>query len=152
VTPAGCRGRTPAVSVRPGHDGACCPFGGCLFVGSVTGFDGRDRCGGRVKYMLLICGDESARVDDGCGGWAEEMTRRGVLVGGAGLRPPAEARTVRVRERGVLVVDGPFAETREQIGGYCLIDCADLDEAIEIVSRHPAAGYGTVEIRPLWPL
>ncbi|MGP3948738.1 YciI family protein [Streptomyces sp. 7N604] len=102
--------------------------------------------------MLLICGDESAAVhaEDGCGGWTEEMQRRGVLQGGAGLRPPTDATTVRVRDEKVLLTDGPFAETKEQIGGFCLIECADLDEAIEIASQHPAAGYGTIEIRPLW--
>jgi hypothetical protein len=105
-----------------------------------------------VNYMLLICGDESAaaHAEDGCGGWTEEMQRRGVLRGGAGLRPPNDATTVRVRADSVLLSDGPFAETREQIGGYCLIECADLDEAIDIASKHPAAGYGTIEIRPLW--
>jgi hypothetical protein len=103
--------------------------------------------------MLLICGDESAAVehaDDGCEGWSEEMQRRGVLEGGAGLRPPSDATTIRVREDTILLSDGPFAETKEQIGGFCLIDCADLDEAIEVASKHPAAGYGTIEIRPLW--
>jgi hypothetical protein len=102
--------------------------------------------------MLLICGDESAaaHADDGCGGWSEEMQRRGVLQGGAGLRPPNDATTVRVRDDTVLLSDGPFAETKEQIGGFCLIDCADLDEAIEVASKHPAAAYGTIEIRPLW--
>jgi hypothetical protein len=105
-----------------------------------------------VKYVLLICGDESAaaHADDGCDGWSEEMLSRGVLQGGAGLRPPAEATTVRVREDSLMLTDGPFAETKEQIGGFCLIECADLDEAIEIAAAHPAAGYGTIEIRPLW--
>jgi hypothetical protein len=105
-----------------------------------------------VNYALLICGDESAaeHAEDGCGGWDEEMQRRGVVRGGAGLRPPAEATTVRVRADEVLLSDGPFAETKEQIGGICLIECADLDEAIEIAAKHPAAGYGTIEIRPLW--
>jgi hypothetical protein len=102
--------------------------------------------------MLLICGDESAaeHADDGCGGWSEEMAARGVLVGGGGLRPPAEATTLRVRADEVLLHDGPFAETKEQVGGFCLIDCADLDEAIEVTSKHPAATYGTIEIRPMW--
>jgi hypothetical protein len=106
-----------------------------------------------MKYMLLICGDASAadRADDGCGGWAEEMERRGVLQGSAGLQPPADATTVRVRGSETLLSDGPFAETKEQIGGFCLIDCTDLDEAIEIAAKHPAAGYGTIEIRPLRP-
>jgi hypothetical protein len=102
--------------------------------------------------MLLICGDESAaaHADDGCEGWSEEMLARGVLRGGGGLQPPTDATTVRVREDAVLLTDGPFAEAKEQIGGYCLIDCADLDEAIEIASKHPAAGYGSIEIRPLY--
>lgn len=105
-----------------------------------------------MKYVLLICGDESAaaHANDGCEGWSEEMQRRGVLQGGAGLRPPSDATTVRVRDHAVLLSDGPFAETREQIGGFCLIECADLDEAIEVTSKHPAAGYGTIEIRPLF--
>jgi hypothetical protein len=105
-----------------------------------------------VKYLLLICGDEATaaeHADDGCGDWTDEMLTRGVLTGGGGLRPPAEATTVRVRDAAVLVADGPFAETKEQIGGYCMIDCADLDEAVEIASKHPAAGYGTIEIRAI---
>jgi hypothetical protein len=102
--------------------------------------------------MLLICGDESAaeHADDGCGGWSEEMAARGVLRGGAGLRPPQQATTIRMRDDTLLLSDGPFAETKEQIGGFCMIECADLDEAIEIASKHPAAGYGTIEIRPLF--
>jgi hypothetical protein len=105
-----------------------------------------------MKYVLLICGDETAaeHANDGCGGWDTEMLRRGVLTGGAGLRPPAEATTVRVRESKVLLADGPYAETKEQIGGFCTIECANLDEAIEIASKHPAATYGSLEIRPIW--
>ncbi|GAB2684929.1 YciI family protein [Kribbella swartbergensis] len=104
-----------------------------------------------MKYLLMICGDESAaaHANDGCGGWSEEMVRRGVVEGGAGLRPPSEATTLRVRNDEVLLTDGPFAETKEQIGGFVLINCADLDEAIEIAAKHPAAGYGTIEIRPV---
>jgi hypothetical protein len=106
-----------------------------------------------VRYMLLICGDEATaaeHAEDGCGGWTEEMAGRGVLVGGGGLRPPDQATTLRVRDDAVLLHDGPFAETKEQVGGFCLIECADLDEAIEITAKHPAAGYGTIEIRPMW--
>lgn len=104
-----------------------------------------------MKYLLMICGDESAEeyADAGCGGWTEEMEARGVIAGGAGLRPPHEATTVRVRNQELLLTDGPFAETKEQIGGFVLINCADLDEAIEIAAKHPAAGYGTIEIRPV---
>jgi hypothetical protein len=63
-----------------------------------------------------------------------------------------DSTTVRVREGEVLVADGPFAETKEQIGGFDIIDCADLDEAIEIASKHPVATFGTIEIRPFWPI
>ncbi|HVV14068.1 YciI family protein [Amycolatopsis sp.] len=105
-----------------------------------------------MQYMLMICGDESAaeHAEDGCGGWSEEMAARGVIRGGAGLRPPKEATTVRVRDGRTLLTDGPFAETKEQIGGFCLIECADLDEALEIAAKHPAVGYGTIEVRPLY--
>ncbi|WP_147943239.1 YciI family protein [Microbispora sp. CSR-4] len=107
-----------------------------------------------MKYVLLICGDESAaeHADDGCGGGSGKMAERGVLRGGAGLRPPSDATTLRVREGEVLLSDGPFAETKEQLGGFCLIECADLDEAIEIAAAHPAAAYGAIEIRPLLDL
>ena len=106
-----------------------------------------------MRYLLLIRGDESAaaHADDGCEGWSEEMLRRGVLQGCGGLRPPAEAKAVRVRRRQLLLSDGPFAETKEQVGGFCLIEAADLDEAVEIAAQHPAATYGTIEVRELWP-
>ena len=103
-----------------------------------------------MRYLLLICGDESAaaHAQDGCGGWMEDMQERGALRATGGLRPPAEARTIRVRRRQLLLSDGPFAETKEQIAGFCIIDCADLDEAVKAAARHPAAAYGTIEIRP----
>ena len=106
-----------------------------------------------MQYLLLICGDESAaeHADEGCGGWTQEMTGRGVLRTTGGLRPPAEARTVRVRRRQLLLSDGPFAETKEQIAGLVILECADLDEAIEAAARHPAASYGTIEVRPMLP-
>jgi hypothetical protein len=109
--------------------------------------------GGRVKFLLLIRGDETAaaHADEGCGGWSEEMARRGVLRSASGLRPPTEGKAVRVRRRQLLLSDGPFAETKEQVGGFCLIECADLDEAVKVAARHPAATYGTIEVRELWP-
>jgi hypothetical protein len=108
-----------------------------------------------VKFVLLICADPSLVPDDafvkGCEGWTEEMQERGVLLdGGMGLRSPAEARTVRVRDDEVSITDGPFAETKELIGGLTLIDCADMDEAVKIASSHPSARYGALEVRPLW--
>jgi hypothetical protein len=106
-----------------------------------------------VQYLLLIRGDESAAVhaDDGCDGWSERMLERGVLRGGGGLRPPAEGKAVRVRRRQLLLSDGPFAETKEQVGGFCLIEAADMDEAVGLAAAHPAATYGTIEVRELWP-
>ncbi|MFC4146112.1 YciI family protein [Micromonospora mangrovi] len=110
-----------------------------------------------MQYMLMICGNEEQMPSpgplstlQGCSGWAQEMSRRGVLRGGAGLRPSTDATTVRVRQDGVLLTDGPFAETKDQIAGYNVIECADLDEAIEIASKHPAARFGSIEVRPLW--
>jgi hypothetical protein len=106
-----------------------------------------------MQYALLIAGDREPTPEElamGCGGWSEEMAARGVVRSGASLRPPTEATTVRVREGEVLLTDGPFADTKEQIGGLVLIECADLDEAVEIAARHPAAGYGMIEIRPLF--
>ena len=106
-----------------------------------------------MRYLLLIRGDESAaaHADDGCGGWSERMLGRGVLRGGGGLRPPAQGKAVRVRRRQLLLCDGPFAETKEQVGGFCLIEAADMDEAVAVAAEHPAATYATIEIRELWP-
>src|SRR5215470_5489544 len=100
-----------------------------------------------MRYLLLIRGDKSAaaHADEGCFGWSERMTERGVLQGGGGLRPPAEGKAVRIRRRQLMLSDGPFAETKEQIGGFCLI------EAVAVAAEHPAATYGTIEVRELWP-
>ena len=72
-----------------------------------------------------------------------------MLLHGHRLRDVSDATSVRIRDRELLVSDGPFAETKEQVGGYDVIDCADLDEAIEIASKHPSAWYGTTEVRPI---
>ena len=110
-----------------------------------------------MRYMLMIChegsslpGPASIEADPRYRFWREEMTRRGVLRGGARLRPTEDATTVRVREEEVLLSDGPFAETKEWIAGYDMIECEDLDEAIEVASRHPVARFGSIEVRPLW--
>jgi hypothetical protein len=106
-----------------------------------------------VKYILMICGDRNAAdVPDilaGCGGWASEMERRGILRDSVGLHSPNDATTVRVRSDKVMVVDGPFAETRDQIGGFSVIECDDLDVAIDVAAAHPAAAFGMIEIRPV---
>ena len=95
-----------------------------------------------MKYLLLICGDESAaaHAEDGCGGWMEEMAERGALAASGGLRPPAEAKTIRVRRRQLLLSDGPFAETKEQIAGFCVIECSDLRGGDR--GRRPPSGRG----------
>jgi hypothetical protein len=110
-----------------------------------------------MQYMLFHCVDESvqfsqeqaAEIDASTAAWVEQMTRDGVDLHGSYLRPVRDARTVRVRGEEVLVTDGPFAETKEQIGGYDVIECADFDEAIAVASRHPVARIGTIEVRPL---
>ena len=104
-----------------------------------------------MRYLLMIGGEDSAGAEQlkDCGGWSERMERRGVLRGGVGLRPKEEAVTVRVRGDEVLRSDGPFAETKEQIGGFSVIECADLDEAVEIAADHPVAKLGLIEIRPI---
>jgi hypothetical protein len=80
---------------------------------------------------------------------AEELTTRGRYLGGSPLQPTSSATTVRVRDGKPLLTDGPFAETREHLGGYMLIDVGNLDEAIAIAARGPLARVGTIEVRPV---
>ena len=111
-----------------------------------------------MKYMMLVCMDESvelspeegAQMGAATGAWVGEMDRRGIRLDGDALRPVSDATTVSVRGGEVLIADGPFAETKEQIAGYDIIDCADLDEAIEVASKHPVARFGKLEVRPFW--
>jgi hypothetical protein len=78
------------------------------------------------------------------------MDRRGVRRDGSRLRPVSDATTVRLRDGEVVLSDGPFAETKEQIAGFDVIDCENLDEAIEVASKHPVARWGAIEVRPFW--
>jgi hypothetical protein len=112
-----------------------------------------------MKYLLTIYNDES--------GWSEvtpeqsgqimaayeafgrAATEAGVMLGGEGLQPTSTATTVRVRDGETVTSDGPFAETREQLGGYYLLDCRDLDEAIGWAARIPGAQQGSIEVRPV---
>jgi hypothetical protein len=112
-----------------------------------------------MKYMLLIYSDEGAWTEgerEHC--YAEsvrlirDLHERGQHLGASPLRPVSAATSVRVRDGKRLVTDGPFAETREQLGGYFLIEARDLDEAIGIAGRIPGARKGTVEIRPVLEL
>jgi hypothetical protein len=111
-----------------------------------------------VKYLLLIYFDESwgkrslaerQQIYTGQMALAQELTTRGQYLGGHPLHPTSSATTVRVRDGKRLLTDGPFAETREHLGGYMLIDVANLDEAIGIAARGPVASVGTVEVRPV---
>lgn len=107
-----------------------------------------------MKYLMLIYGDETKwdYSPESLVPWeafAQEMGQRGVLKDGHALQTTATATSVRVRDGKTTTTDGPFAETKEQLGGFYLIECADLDEAIEIASKIPAALDGTVEVRPL---
>ena len=109
-----------------------------------------------IRYLLLISADEDLEPDivseEGLRRfheWLADLDRRGVLRSHEGLHPSRTATTVRVRDGEVLLTDGPFMETKDQIGGFVLIECADLDEAVEIAAGHPAARFGQVEIRPV---
>jgi hypothetical protein len=109
-----------------------------------------------MKYMLLIYGDEQALDDaarEACYGESAKLARdieaAGKYLGASPLHSISTATSVRVRGGKRLVTDGPFAETREQLGGYYLIDADDLDDAIDIAERIPGARWGTVEIRPV---
>lgn len=112
-----------------------------------------------MQYLLAIYVDESdepepgsAEFDEYVGRYhvvTEEMRRAGVFEDGRPLEPVATATTVRVRSGRTLTTDGPFAETKEQLGGFYLLDCANLDEAIAWAERIPAAAHGSVEIRPI---
>jgi hypothetical protein len=115
--------------------------------------------GRAVKYMLLICRDEQVwdrlslterrQVYADTLAVSEELTARGQYLGGSPLHPSSSATSVRVRDGKRIVTDGPFAETREQLGGYMLIEVKDLDEAIAIAGRLPLARTSTIEIRPV---
>ncbi|HAN98685.1 MAG TPA: hypothetical protein DCQ98_15160 [Planctomycetaceae bacterium] len=112
-----------------------------------------------MKYLLLVYSPEDAWSPEE---WTactvksteicRELAERGEFIDASPLHPVATATSVRLRDGARLVTDGPFAETREQLGGYFLIDVADLDRAMAIAARLPAAEKGTVEIRPLFRL
>ncbi|MET7991201.1 YciI family protein [Amycolatopsis sp. NPDC005232] len=112
-----------------------------------------------MRYLMLICGtshDESKPLpsepmDTATEAWVKEMDGRGVRLMGQRLRPASMATTIRVNDGEVLLTDGPFAETKEQILGFDLLDCENLDEALEVAAKHPSARHGAVEVRPLWP-
>ncbi len=109
-----------------------------------------------MKYLLLVYGDEKALSEterERCYAESVQLAHQiksgGQYLATAPLHPTSTATSVRMRDGKRLVTDGPFAETREQLGGYFLIDAKDLDEAIGIAARIPGARWGTIEIRPV---
>jgi hypothetical protein len=114
-----------------------------------------------MKYLLLVCWDgermnaqaepEPGRAtDEESFPWLDDLQAREIWVTGDQLAPPRRARSVRVRGGKKLITDGPFTETKEAVGGFDLIECDSLEEAVEIASNHPIAEFGTIEVRPVW--
>jgi hypothetical protein len=115
-----------------------------------------------MQYLLLIYNAESqwdamseaerGKMSQQFGAFTQEIIASGNFKGGNQLHPTSKATTVRVQNGKKLVTDGPFAETKEQLGGYYLIEAADLDEATAIAGRIPSAGFGSIEVRPIVPM
>ena len=113
-----------------------------------------------MKYLCLIYQDESLaqklpkaefeKLHGEYAAFADEIKKSGRLIGNHGLQPTRTATTVRVRNGEVMTTDGPFAETKEQLGGYFLIEAKDLNEAIQVAAKIPSARFGSIEIRPVW--
>lgn len=114
-----------------------------------------------MQYLLMLYSEESgwARLTPeqqaqgvaAYGAYTQALAKSGALVNANRLQDVASATTVRIADGKTHVLDGPYAETKEQLGGYYLIDVADLDAAIAWAARCPGAGHGTVEVRPVWP-
>jgi hypothetical protein len=109
----------------------------CLLIGEP---DMDDPAPGTPEFMQMLSDYQSA---------TQAMADAGVLADSGPLQPPTSATTIRVRDAEPLLTDGPFAELKEQIGGYYVLDCADLDEAVRWAAMIPAARYGAIEVRPL---
>ena len=115
-----------------------------------------------MKYLLLVCWDRERMdaqtepdpadlpAEEEGFPWVDDLRDRGIWQIGDQLAPPHRARTVRVRGGRTLVTDGPFAETKEAVGGFDLLECESFEQAVEIAASHPVAQNGTIEIRPLW--
>ena len=113
-----------------------------------------------MRYVLLVCNDETEQLtshesEERYAAYIrcqEEMEARGALVARERLRPTAASTMVRVRNGELVIADGPFAETKEQIAGFFVVEAEDLDEAVDLASLIPAAGNGTIEVRPVWEM
>jgi hypothetical protein len=115
-----------------------------------------------MKYLLMVYGNEQAMMGlsketmeqamSAYGAYGEALKKAGVIAGSNRLRPTKSASTVRVFDGKTEVLDGPYAETKEQLGGYFLIDVPDLDAALSWAARCPGAAHGAVEVRPIWEM
>ena len=111
-----------------------------------------------MRYLMFVATDPDNEPDRSGAGtlpiddWCEKHDSAGVRVLGERVRPAQDATTVRRRGGKVLVTDGPFAESREWIVGFDILDCTDLDQAIAVAAEHPMAAEGRLELRPFWPL
>jgi hypothetical protein len=108
-----------------------------------------------MQYMLLIYSTEGDGPDDPAmieryAAFGQDVRDAGKFVAAGRLRPTSTASSVRVRDGQLEVTDGPFAETKEQLGGYYLLECDDLDEAIAYARKIPASEHGSIEVRPIW--
>ena len=114
-----------------------------------------------MKFLMFVCWDAkkmdaqtepdpNEKTEEESFPWLDDLRARGIWVTGDQLVPPRRARSVRVRDGKTLVTDGPFAETKEAVGGFDILECDSLEEAVEIAAGHPVAGVGTIEVRPLW--
>jgi quercetin dioxygenase-like cupin family protein len=114
-----------------------------------------------MKYLMLVCWDvenmnaqtepdPTDTPNEESFPWLDDLQARGSWITGDQLAPPRRARSVRVRDGKAIVTDGPFAETKEAVGGFDIIECGSLEEAVEIAAGHPVAQMGTIEVRPLW--
>ena len=119
------------------------------------------REGTTMKYLLLVCWDAEqmdAQTEPGPDEtpkeegfpWLDDLQARGRWITGDQLAPPRRARSVRVRDGKTIVTDGPFVETKEAVGGFDIVECDSLEEAVEVAAGHPIAQMGTIEVRPLW--
>jgi hypothetical protein len=113
--------------------------------------------GGGMKFMLLTHRDPDVQLDPeqmasvpaAVAAWCDEMDARGVRLGGHVLGPAAETRTIRIREGELTVDDGPPSDRSLRIAGFNILECADLDEALEVASKNPGASFGVLELRPI---
>ena len=115
-----------------------------------------------MKYLLMIYAsekdeakmspDETGKLMQAYGAYTEALIKAGAMQGGERLRPIADATSVRVRGGKTEVLNGPYAETREQLGGYYVLDVPDLDAALTWAARCPSSAYGTIEVRPIWEM